>query len=386
MSEIVFILGAGTSAEAGAPLIKGFLRKAEELRTDNRVGRFKDDFDLLDRAVGELQLLLPKTYVNLDDIETVFGLFEMGKLLGGFLAKSEEDIDKLLVSIRNVILATLEQTLVFRGVDGNIRPMPYHETFARLVHALHVERKRKCSILTFNYDLALDFALHNMAVIPIDYCLSEKIERGRVPFMKLHGSLNWGACSKCGTVIPWHLSEFFAKVGVNTNSQKLFLHVGSMLSQSGLTHCESAIDNTPVIVPPTWNKTAYSRPLGQVWRHAARELSDAEYVFVSGYSLNPIDSFFRHLLALGLCGTGRLRQFQVFDIDAQVAGRFKELVGTGVSEFNPSQMQFSAAIPLIGHALRLPNEVLDELNKGLVAQQGIRSQTETADRRVFFGG
>jgi len=362
MSEIVFILGAGTSAEAGAPVTRDFLGAAENLRRERKVTAFAADFDLVDTVIGELQRLLPKTYVNLNDIETVFGLFEMGQLLGSFLERSEEEIKQLLISIKRVIVETLERTLLFPVAEGTVRPAPYHEAFATLIHRLHIKDRRTCSVVTFNYDLALDFALYHNAQIPFDYCLSDQVKGSHVRLIKLHGSLNWGGCSKCGAVLPWQLGDFFARVRRTRANQKMALNVGSSLPQWGLKHCGEEIEHTPVIVPPTWNKTRYSDRLGQVWRHAATELANAEYVFVSGYALNPVDSFFPHLFALGLSGsTQRVRLFQVFDIDGDVERRFKALVGPGVGAFSFSQSQFSLAIPLIAHALRLPEEMVKQL-------------------------
>ena len=83
----------------------------------------------------------------------------------------------------------------------------------------------------------------------------------------------------------------------------------------------------PVIVPPTWNKTQYHSLLSSVWRQAARELAEAERIFVCGYSLPEMDIFFRYLFALGSVGPARIREFLIVDPDPKVGNRFKSILG-----------------------------------------------------------
>ena len=40
----------------------------------------------------------------------------------------------------------------------------------------------------------------------------------------------------------------------------------------------------PMIVPPTWNKSQYHAALSRVWSLAAQELTEAEDIYVIGYS------------------------------------------------------------------------------------------------------
>jgi hypothetical protein len=91
-------------------------------------------------------------------------------------------------------------------------------------------------------------------------------------------------------------------------------------------------DPNPVIVPPTWNKTVYHPNLAKVWHRAATELSDAEHIYVSGYSLIGTDTYFRYLFALGAVGASRIRRFVVVDPDEteQFRGRFRGIVGPDV--------------------------------------------------------
>jgi hypothetical protein len=80
-----------------------------------------------------------------------------------------------------------------------------------------------------------------------------------------------------------------------------------------------------VIVPPSWNKTEYADSVGHIWQEAARQLSDAENIFVCGYSLPETDVFFKHLFALGSVGRSLIRRFWVInpDPDGSVESRFR---------------------------------------------------------------
>lgn len=348
MSEIVFILGAGASKAAGAPLMPDFLDKADALHKAGKVDQFKSDFDRVFDAISALQRVHSKAELDLDNIESVFAAFEMGRLLNTLPSVPNDEIGSLLVSIRRLIFKTLEKTVIYPVRDGRIHPNEVYDSFAILVDALNQGgRQNRCSIITFNYDLALDHALfwrHHS----VDYCLSETREPGYVSLMKLHGSLNWATCSKCGETIPWPIRGFFEKFQFPVLEDIEFVHLdlASQLSASGLKHCEQDVKPDPVLVPPTWNKTEYHQNLSKVWSRAAAELSDAENIFVSGYSLPETDLFFRYLYALGSVGRTRIKRFWVFDPDEHnVRPRFEDLIGPGVRDrFRFARESFSHAI------------------------------------------
>ena len=69
MSEIVFILGAGASKEAGAPLMSDFLEKADELYRKGQVDEFSQDFKNVFEAISNLQTVHSKAELDLDNIE-----------------------------------------------------------------------------------------------------------------------------------------------------------------------------------------------------------------------------------------------------------------------------------------------------------------------------
>ena len=95
-----------------------------------------------------------------------------------------------------------------------------------------------------------------------------------------------------------------------------------------------------MIVPPTWNKTEYHNTLSNVWKRAARELSDAEHIFIIGYSLPESDYFFKFLYSLGTIGSNTIKGFHVINPDKSVVPNYERMI----SSFTASKLNF---IPLV---------------------------------------
>ena len=103
-------------------------------------------------------------------------------------------------------------------------------------------------------------------------------------------------------------------------------------------------------MPPTWNKAEYHQILSKVWGRAAKELGEAEYIFIIGYSLTETDVFFRLLYALGTVGNTPLRKIEVFNPDDSGAtrNRFESLMGPGaIARFDYKAIRFEDSIGII---------------------------------------
>jgi hypothetical protein len=202
------------------------------------------------------------------------------------------------------------------------------------------------AVITFNYDTAIDFALERVGC-PVIYGLKgdPTITSPRtVPVLKLHGSISWGISEDNGnkTVVPLRFGNLLSRANFLLRDPGPFTWtVTKDLKNAGMSE-------TPVLVPPTWNKADSHRALENVWSLAAQELSGAENIFVIGYSMPETDSFFRHLYALGTVGPTMLRRFWVFNPNRSVERRFHDLLGPGAEdcfEFNPEGHDtFNAAI------------------------------------------
>jgi NAD-dependent SIR2 family protein deacetylase len=349
MSRIVFILGAGASQQAGVPLMGNFLDVAYELGRSAIEKRAESPFTSVFEAIESLQTVFAKSYLDLTNLETVFGAFEMAKLLGRLGNLPTSKVEQLPTQMRRVILDTVQETTQFLFSDKQfIPPRPYSE-FVSLLNSCE-DQRLSTAVLTFNYDLGLDYAFHSH-MKEVTYGLSNEQSKNGFPLLKLHGSINWAACSKCNAVIPWKLDSFFSTHHWNAwQSPKTGkLNIAKYFPE--LKHCENeSVHSDPVIVPPTWNKSQYHSAIGEVWRKAAEELESAEDIFICGYSLPNSDHFFHHLFAIATASPARLRRIWVFNPDSTdtVRPRFEALLGAGVQKrFLFHKSTFENAIKII---------------------------------------
>ncbi len=343
MSKIVFVLGAGASAHCGTPLMNNFLEVAEDLFRSGEVDEVKEDFENVFDAVGKLHAAQSKAIIDTYNIEDVYAAFEMGKLLGRLPGiEGADKLERLTSSISKVIGYTLEKTTKVPN-DYRINPFEAYYDFTEIIRKL-IKANRSLSVITFNYDLGLEYSLYRNKLLP-DYCLGDLPLKGNsVTYLKLHGSINWGRCSneECGKIVPYReFRETESKAGLDYG----ILPIISRLKRLKCSSCNKTLEENPFIVPPTWNKTAFHEQIEQVWRRAANELKDAENIFVLGYSFPSTDMFFRYLFALGIDMSTILRGFYVYDIDPAVEGRFQSLLGSGVSQkFLYQGLEFEDAI------------------------------------------
>jgi hypothetical protein len=323
MSKTVFIIGAGVSKQAGAPLMNDFLDVADRLR--KTPGSGDSDFDLVFRGRDALQGVHSKSTMDLLNLESVFAAFEMAKLLRKLGPLSVEDVEALPEAMTRVIQRTLETTIMFPVSGGRILPPHPYAEIGDLVTQRNKQTPRATfSFITFNYDFCLDFALY-MNSHRIDYCLGPPVEYA-VKLLKLHGSLNWSQCPVCKQIVAYRMEEFFQRVTMHSfETGPAKVDISSGLGR--IPHCDVTLSSHPFIAPPTWNKTQYHTQLESVWRAAAKELSEAESIVICGYSLPETDQFFRYLYALGAVGGSGLRRFWVINPDPQLEPRFRALCG-----------------------------------------------------------
>ena len=352
MADIVFILGAGASKEAGAPLMNDFLETARDLWLSEKIDHGAEHFELVFRGVDALQAVHSKADIDIHNVESVFSAFQMAHILGELHPLESDETNKLTEAMCSVISKTIESTVLFRRTTQRINvPQPYGD-FAELITSLTKEMspRKKVAVITFNYDIALDYALHAHNV-RFDYGLDGAGNAG-TPILKLHGSLNWAYCDECQKVAAWHLHDYFREFGSRplAKPRDVKLQIGSQLVN--FKHCGiNVADPKPFLIPPTWNKFERQRALSPVWRRAANELSEARDVFVLGYSLPLSDHFFRYLYALGTIGSSPLRRFWVFNPDGEVNVRFEEMLGSGArAKYEFIGLNFRKAIPAIKEA------------------------------------
>ncbi len=87
----------------------------------------------------------------------------------------------------------------FKFTDGQVQPTQTYGNFVNVLEQL-MTQNRRASVITFNYDLGLDYALqfHRHG---LDYCLEPSQFSPSLRLLKLHGSLNWARCTECGKIV-----------------------------------------------------------------------------------------------------------------------------------------------------------------------------------------
>lgn len=328
----VYILGAGFSAPAGAPLIYSFLERSREFLNNppaalnnDGLAHFKRVFEFKEKIAKARE----KMSVDLDDIEELFGLVEMSCRLGS--ASVEARNSMIYVIAKTLELCTtprkprgrigfeMEQA---RAKSSSFYGEPYAEIqtpgmgneritvdvydfFALLIGGAlddsAANSNRKDVVITFNYDLILDDALLRVRKFP-DYCHSgeESKQPGGLLFLKLHGSTNWAVCLHCAKPVTFveKLTRSFSELDA------------VRCPHCGRGECQA------LLIPPSWDKTGHREVMQPVWAAAVKELRRATRICIIGYSMPRSDAFFRYLLTVALAENHQLERLIVVDYSA----------------------------------------------------------------------
>lgn len=322
----VFILGAGFSKDAGAPLIHDFLDRAREFfdDPDSDLDQLeREQFDRVFKFKREVAKAREKFQIDLDNIEQLFGLVEMSQRLGSTPSQTRDATVYLIaktleLALRNrqrpqvrmaLVPGYAEQALSFikhvRKPGGDVFETDIYTHFALVLSGKYDDPKRTASrsstVITFNYDLLVDDALTGIGAKPgyelagatFDEPNQSKVV---VPLLKLHGSTNWAIC-ECN-----HIHVLGRKA---TSDPAIFRSM----------RCEKCQKQglRLLLVPPSWDKSEYSKIMQPVWRKAVDALKTATRICVIGYSMPEADAFFKFLLALGLAENDRRYKLIVVD-------------------------------------------------------------------------
>lgn len=351
MSEIVFILGAGASKDCGAPLMNDFLDTASRLLGTNQVSGKNEDFKRVFRAIASLQAVHSKSQLDLNNIESIFTALEIANALGKLPGFDKEEIPQVIASLKELIVVTLERTIDFPTRKNHILAPSSYTNFSELLLYLSKDANPAIvpAIVSFNYDIALDVAMHRAGLGPIYGFGPDVNAHYPVPLLKLHGSLNWAVRKNSGTVEPLTIQQYFSKYSYTGFEERgtCKMPVGSQLQEYYSKYTDVEVNPEPVIVPPAWNKADYHQTLSSIWIDTAKHLEEAEYIFIIGYSLPETDAFFRLLYGLGTVGEALLKKVIVYNPDQSgvTESRFRDMLGPGaLARFEYKPMVFSEAI------------------------------------------
>ena len=341
MSKTVFILGAGASCEYGPPLISNFLERSKLLNDKTEALEYKKHYKVVNQAIANLQNVNSKSFINIYNIEEVFSAFEMGRIINKLPGiSSKEEIEQILVSTKRLIYETLDKSTTLM-IPSRSDPPDACIGYKRLVEFINTQNRESinaCSVITFNYDLLLDYALYKQK-LKVNYCLNEINEdkENHVKLIKLHGSLNWFMQeNEKKDVVPLYLDDIFedTKYYLNIGGEDKLFYIDPIkwLSGKHFKYNGKNIIPEPILVPPTFNKMENNKRIVNVWKQASLELTKAENILICGYSHPETDIFFKYLFALGISGDSIIKNFVVYDPKKDIEGKYRSILGRSIEE------------------------------------------------------
>jgi len=336
MAKNIIILGAGASVPYGAPVMRNFLDEARELYATNlRDDNDRKSFENVFAAISRLQAVHSKSEFDLINLESIFTTFELSKTLGRLPGTDHAHIGELIDDLKRLIVVTLEHTISIPQSQGRIGFSGPLSRFLEVLKERQSGNPLNFSVLTFNYDLIMDAAIL-MAGISVDYGVPYREDWSGItlPLLKLHGSLNWGVEKESNEIVPWFLHDCLQRLSPRIkNGRGYSLFIGNRIHEMAhYSRSKKQINTLPFIVPPSWNKADSHNQIATVWNRAAQELSEADSIYVIGYSLPNTDSFFRQLYALGTVGDTLLKRFWVYNPDPSREDVFRGMLGPGAKE------------------------------------------------------
>jgi len=197
VERVVYVLGAGASFDAGGPLIKDFFSDGSE-----RSAKVHSEYFDGDEKYSALKAVYDD-WAKITQNPNVEGFFKKVEFYDT-INKDFEDPRKGELMKPGTLKRWLEWYIaayVRNSVARQRNPPQYYQQFAGSLKGWGM----RYSVITFNYDLVLERAIIGERR-SVDYKLGqiEKTYSSGIPFLKLHGSLNWVYCPDCGR---WEIYE-----------------------------------------------------------------------------------------------------------------------------------------------------------------------------------
>jgi len=273
VSDIVYVIGAGFSRGLGLPDSKEFVSS--------------DSFDFLkdklkeEHSIEKIQNLQSYVQFRIDsrycekNIESVLSHVATAKYLD--MESLTEKTNYSSDQIYDDLLWYIARLIKEKTFDEKTTIPDEYAAFLNSVY------KNGDTIITFNYDLLLEAILSSLGY-GYRYGVDEKQEADEQLILKLHGSLNWGKCEKCGPV------DVYDNILTFERDTKIPCPI-----------CQHDIVS-PLLVPPVIYKDTYynDQPLvRESWSLANEILSKAKKIVFIGFSMAE-DAYAKELFKLSL--------------------------------------------------------------------------------------
>lgn len=271
-SDTVYVLGAGFSKGVGLPISNEFLitKSFEYLKE-----KLKDNSKFV-KKIENLQSYVKFRFDNNyceNNIESVLNHVATAKYLE--MESMTESGNYSADDIFNDMLWYIARLIQEKTFDNKLEIPTEYAQFLNYVF------EKGDSLITFNYDLLLEMVLMSLGH-DYRYGIDEKKDNEQL-ILKLHGSLNWGKCKKCGPVE---------------------VHSGLTFTEDSVVSCPICQSDivSPLLVPPVIYKDSYynEQPLVRnSWSLANEQLSQAKKIIFIGFSMTQ-DAYVAELFKLSL--------------------------------------------------------------------------------------
>ena len=343
MSKIVVLIGSGaTRAQAAIrapqnkkpPLDKGFF---SQIRAP---------------ISGDPRLIRVKTYLQeqyrYDVFDSRFDSFEsVASILyaDAFAPRTQHLAYPIFLDLINFLSSRIAETT--NQINSNS-----HSNLVRILrNRISDVTPDNVSVITFNYDLQVEFALrhvssrlnsrfHTSLVFPGCYRLtkcsvgtigtlapftSQASDEGHIgiPILKLHGSLNWVLSYR--DQVPSQ-AAYLSGAGRNVFRVANVDRIPTDWPIPVGTSAKRPFYGYPVVVPPIPHKSAVFRDeIKRLWGIAADALTNANELLVFGYSCPTLDQEAANLIRSTTGRNDNLNHVTIIDPDPGIAERFVEL-------------------------------------------------------------
>lgn len=309
--KIVLFLGAGFSKAFGHPVMNEFFAFAD---SSTRISPEDKDFikELLKQA-RIANAFLESSPTNLEDI---LSFSEMEDRLSLNENQDETNNQKIRLVLQRIYTDFATTKRFWERFDNFPRFLSFNSE--------NILRK-DLSIVTTNYDLSIECALlrfGSKTKLNFDYATESTNVRAigtmyldyGVPVFKLHGSVNWFQRE-----IESNL--FVEEIGDDDRSSVAIPYVSTYSYPS---------PNPPLIIPPSFLKPDLHKPLGEVWKGAAKKLQEANLLVFIGYSFPLSDTEMTYFLARSLSDNAGLHRIVIIDPSAD---EIKKKINSPESKF-----------------------------------------------------
>lgn len=363
----VYVLGAGAGAAykgsyigETSPVAKNFFQKAMHVINIHQIRdryfgdealQFNHIFDFIEKLWG-----VPRDRVQGSDLD-------MEEVLTLLNIEMEEDVPG-----RNRLLHAYQEYLLLMALTFDKilygEPCPNHRLIATSL-------RPGDSIISFNYELLMDYALHNLKSEDTQWyiqdgygiecehlasnegvksAINQRVSKdptnlgektSNIKLFKLHGSLNWLYCPECGKLYAYEHSD--------AKGHSVVIHGMANMINCSTKHCCHKLSR--VIIPPTLMKNYQSIPfIPKLWHEARHVLQEASEIIVIGYSFPTTDFRSNWMFRKAMVDNKKLKKVTI--VDTAEGYQLKTLLSKHKSIFRVDHVDYFNNIAQYADSLR----------------------------------